>query len=200
MKARYLAIEREYGSGGTRIGALVSSRTGVPCYGREILEAVSQRYDVSIDEIQRYEETATNGLLYTLRAMAQTSSTSPDLLSVEGHVYVAEQQAIRDFAQRGRGIFMGHCAANALSDAKGVVRVFIRCDSHEAKRTRIIEDYGIPVGKIEDTSRRYDRKRANYYAANTGRKWDDMHNYDLVLDSGSLGVDTCVDLLSSLLD
>ena len=40
MKAKYITIEREYGSGGTQIARRLAEETGIPCYGREILEAV----------------------------------------------------------------------------------------------------------------------------------------------------------------
>ena len=53
MKCRYITIEREYGSGGTSIAHLLSEQTGVPCYGREILEKVAKRYQ----EIDAWNET-----------------------------------------------------------------------------------------------------------------------------------------------
>lgn len=37
MKFRYITIEREYGSGGTKIARRLSEISGVPCYGHEIL-------------------------------------------------------------------------------------------------------------------------------------------------------------------
>ena len=35
-------------------------------------------------------------------------------------------------------------------------------------------------------------ERANYFYADTTKKWDDLSNYDLVLDSGVLGIGGCV--------
>ena len=40
MKFRYITIEREYGSGGTKIAQRLSEVSGVPCYGKEILQPV----------------------------------------------------------------------------------------------------------------------------------------------------------------
>ena len=64
----------------------------------------------------------------------------------------------------------------------------------------MIEDYRIPRDKIESTMYRFDKKRANYYYANTLKKWDDLRNYDMVLDSGVLGIDGCVAVLKSVLE
>jgi len=38
-----------------------------------------------------------------------------------------------------------------------------------------------------------------YYHTNTGRRWDDLTKYDIVLDSGVLGIDGCVAALKGLL-
>ena len=51
MKYQYITIEREFGSGGTRIGELLAKECKMPCYGREILECVARKYDISVDRL-----------------------------------------------------------------------------------------------------------------------------------------------------
>ena len=51
MKFRYITIEREYGSGGTKIARSLSEATGVPCYGYEILEAVAKKQGIPVERI-----------------------------------------------------------------------------------------------------------------------------------------------------
>ena len=196
---KYITIEREYGSGGTKIARRLSQRTGIPCYGREILEEVSRQYDISVDGIEKYEEKATGSFLYSIYALAQAASGNLDMLTTEGYVYVAEQSVIKQLAAKGSSIFLGHCASEALKETKGVIKVFIRCTSEDEKKKRIAEDYGITENQIDSTRRRFDKKRANYYYANTARKWDDLKNYDIVLDSAVLGINGCVEVLKGLL-
>ena len=38
--------------------------------------------------------------------------------------------------------------------------------------------------------------RGAYYGHYTGKKWGDCHNYHLSLDSGALGFDLCVKLIT----
>ena len=137
MKCKYITIEREYGSGGTKIARMVSEKTGLPCYGREILEEVSKRYDISVDSIESYEENVTNSFLYSICMMAKASSASNEMLTEEGHVYVAEQAIIRQLAHKGPAIFLGHCACEALKEADGVINVFIR-SSDEVKKESVL--------------------------------------------------------------
>ncbi len=199
MIARYITIEREYGSGGTQIARTLSLTTGIPCYGREILEEVSRSYDISVDRIEQYEEATTNSFLYSVVAMAKANAGEGDLLAREGHLFVAEQAAIRRFAALGPGIFVGHCAGEALRGFPGVVKVFIRSSDEAGKNRRIAQVYGVPQEDVQSRRKWFDRKRARYYNGNTGNRWEDLTKYDLVLDSGTLGLEGCVAALKGLL-
>lgn len=199
MKANYLTIEREYGSGGTEIARRLSEQTGIACYGRELLEAAAKELDLTVSAIERYEETVTNSFLYSAYVLAQTANGNADLLSREGHIFLTEQAVIRRFAQFGHAIFLGHCASEALKQRKDVVSVFIRCGDEEKKQQRIISEYGIDASDAERLQKQFDRKRSNYYYANTLKKWEDLRQYDIVLDSATLGFDGCVALLSGIL-
>ncbi len=199
MKCRYLTIEREYGSGGSKIARLLAEQTGTPCYGREILEAVSDKHGIPIDKIEVYEETVTNSFLYSVFMMSQATAGNTDMLTRDGHIYVAEQAVIKQLAASGPAIFLGHCASEALKEYDRVINVFIRCTDENVKKQRIMEDYGIPKAQVDVVKRRFDKKRANYYYSNTVKKWNDLKNYDMVLDSGKLGIDGCVDTLKALL-
>lgn len=197
-KYHYITIEREYGSGGTKIARKLASITGVPCYGHEILEAVSKKYNFSIENIERYEENVPNSLLYTVYALSQATSANPDMVSKEGHIFLAEQDEIRKMSGEGPAIFLGHCASEALKERRGVVKVFIWATEKD-KRNRIIEDYAIPEHEVESIMKRFNRRRERYYYANTTKRWNDFTNYDIVLNSSELGIDGCVAVLGSLL-
>lgn len=199
MKCRYITIEREYGSGGTQIARLLAEVSGVFCYGKEILEEVSRTHNIPIEEIERYEETVTNSFLYSIFMMSKAQSGDTDMLTKEGHIHVAEQEAVRKLSENGAAVFLGHCASEALKSREGVIKVFIRCSDAEKKKKRIISDYGIPEARVESTKKYFDKKRANYYYANTIEKWDDFTKYDIVLDSAALGIDGCVEVLKGLL-
>ena len=192
---KYITIEREYGSGGTQIGKKLAERCQIPCYGEEILERASERLQISIDEIRQYEEKATNSVLYSIYMLCQTQALKGEMLSGEGKVFVEEQNAIKEFANQGSAIFLGHCASEALKDANQLIRVFIH---EESKRKRIIEEYGIAKQNVSVVAKKNDKRRTSYFTANTQKKWSDLKNYDIVLDSGKLGIEGCVNVLSGL--
>ena len=51
-----------------------------------------------------------------------------------------------------------------------------------------------PAKRLEEK----DKKRRTYYKYYTGQEWGMSQNYHLCLDSGALGLDTCVDLIVGL--
>ncbi|HIS47541.1 MAG TPA: cytidylate kinase-like family protein [Candidatus Scybalocola faecigallinarum] len=197
MKCNYITIEREYGSGGTKIARRLAEVCSIACYGPEILEAVSKKNNVPVEHIQHYEESVSGSFLYTLFVMSQVQSGDSDMLTKEGHIFLDEQKEIQRLASSGPAIFLGHCASEALKKRSGVVKVFIRADSDEKKK-RIMRDYGIAEKDVEHVRKRFDNKRSKYYYANTTKRWSDMKNYDIVLDSSRLGIDGCVRVLKGL--
>lgn len=197
MKIQYITIEREYGSGGSKIAREAAKRCGIACYGSEILETVARNHNTSIETLQDYEEKVSSSFLYSMFVMSQSQTGDPDLLSHEAKLYVAETRVIKEFADRGPAIFVGHCASQALQDREGVLRVFIRANDADKER-RITEDYGVDPQQVSAFCRKFNRKRANYYAFCTQKKWNDLNNYDLVLNSSTVSEDGCAAALAAL--
>lgn len=80
-----------------------------------------------------------------------------------------------------------------------MVKVFIRCSDENIKNQMIVDTYGIPADETEVVRRKFDKKRSNYYSINTEKKWRDFSEYDIVLDSATLGIEECVNILEVLL-
>jgi cytidylate kinase len=199
MEHRYLTIEREYGAGGTAIAEKISELTGVPCFGREILDLASEKAGVSVEDIERYEESAHRSLFYSLYVMQKAYNGDVNVLDKEGRVFVAEQLVIEQLADANRrAVFLGHCASQALMGRKDVTRVFIRCSDAEKKAKRIQEEYGIPPEQVAAMRKFYDKKRANYYNINTGHTWQDPSEYDILIDDAHISIDECARMLSRL--
>ena len=197
MKYHIIAIEREYASGGNEIGEKTAAKLGIPCYGQEVLERAAEKMHTVPERLLHLEETTSNSFLFSLSMATKVATGQRDGLSEEGALYVTEEQVIRDMAMQGDCVFVGRCAGWILRERKDVLRVFIHA-GREFRRERAVESYGIAKENVDNVLKKFDRRRANFYHANTGMSWDDKKGYHLVLDSSAIGIDECVNMICRL--
>ena len=77
------------------------------------------------------------------------------------------------------------------------LRVFIHADiAFRAKR--IVQEYGERTESPEQRLKDKDKRRAAYHRFYTDMKWGYSQNYDLTLNSGTLGIGQCVDIIKGL--
>ena len=63
---------------------------------------------------------------------------------------------------------------------------------------RAVEEYHIPEDRALSVLRAFDRRRANFYHANTNLAWKEKLGYHMVLDSGKLGLETCAGIIAGV--
>lgn len=198
MKYHIIAIEREYATGGNEIGERTAERLGIPCYGQEVLLRAAKQMNTVPERLLHLEETTSNSLLYSLSMAARVAIGERDGLSEEGALYVTEERVIRDMALQGPCVIVGRCAGWILREREDVLRVFIHgCPDY--RRKRAIEVYGVEEKYVDQVLKRFDRRRSNFYRANTGMNWADRRGYHLVLDSSAIGIEGCVNAICALL-
>ena len=151
------------------------------------------------ERLLHLEETTSNSLLYSIGMAAKVMTGQVDGLSEEGALYLTEERVIKDMALQGPCVIVGRCAGWILRDRDDVLRVFIHAD-REFRKKRAMETYGISQENAENTLKRYDRRRSNFYHANTGMSWDDKKGYHLVLDSSAIGIDQCVKIICDMVE
>ena len=114
------------------------------------------------------------------------------MLPLTDRVYLQQVKTIRDIAQKGGCVIVGRCADAVLADYPHLLRVFIYANS-EARRKRVEMFYHESAEELE----KLEKKRSSYYQHYTGKRFGDAENYDMCLDSGSLGLDECVKAICS---
>ena len=194
MKYNIIAIERQYASGGNEIGERTAEILDIPCYGQEVLNRAAELMHTSPECLLHLEETTSNSLLYSIGMAAKVMKGERVGLSEEGALYVTEERVIKEMAMNGPCVIVGRCAGWILREREDVLRVFIHAD-REFRKKRAVEVYGIPKSNVENVLKRFDRRRANFYHANTCMSWDDKKGYHLVLDSSHLGIAQCAEII-----
>ncbi len=202
MKNCVITIARQFGSGGRKIGEKLAKELDIPSYDRELITKAVKDSGVNPNVFANVDERAVNSLLYALSMgiynIGNTFSpinTMPD----NDRLYIAQHKVINDIANEGPCVIIGRCGDYILKDRPNIVRVFIYADM-EYRRERVCDTYEIEPHEAESTINKTDKTRANYYSFYTSQKWGDPKNYDLCLNSASLGEDGCVEMIKKYLE
>ena len=190
MNYKVIAISRQFGSGGRTVGRELAKKLGVPCYDHELIEMIAKKSGFSAGHVSELNEETTKVHLLPGRADRVERSLQYTL-------WQEQQKVIQDLAEKEACVIVGRCADYILRDREDVLRVYIHADK-EKRAKRIVEVYGeredAPLKRIADK----DRRRVSYYECFTTNKWGDAEKYHITLDSGELGIDTCVKILESI--
>jgi cytidylate kinase len=184
----FVTFERLYGSGGQEIATQLSKRLDYRLYDRGVLVETCKRMDVAYSYISQLDETAPSKLFF--RAPGST-------LSLEEQIFETEREIIREAAEKPGAIFVGRCASEVLRD-KRVLRVFITADD-EWRLDRAVTVENIPADQAEGQMRKTDKRREKFFNAHAGNNWRSPEYFDLILNSGRLGINTCVNLLEDII-
>lgn len=191
MKNRIITISREFGSGGRTIGKRTAEALGIPCYDRELIQKLAAKSGFSEVYIEDTGESAPGGFLASAFSHRYGEPNNANCL------WKIQYQVITELAEQGPCVIVGRCADYILQDKADCLRVFIHADTKFRAR-RIVEEYGEREASPEQRLREKDKRRAAYHRFYTDMKWGHAQNYDLTLNSGTLGIDRCVDIIRGL--
>ena len=189
-----ITISREFGSGGKAVGKAVAEKLGYKFYDAEIIDEVVRSSGISKEIVEKYDEYATykNSLLYAIAI--NSAGDSYNRLSIANRVQIAQTEVIKRIADEGNCVIIGRGADYILRERGDCLNVFIRADiAFRAKR--VTDIYGDVGKKIESYLEDKDTRRRVFYRSFTMREWGVIENYNLVLDSGSIGIENCADII-----
>lgn len=191
MSYKIITVSRQFGSGGRTIGKELADKLGIPCYDAEIIDKTAEKTKLAPDYIKEQGEYAVSSLFGMMCGRDYNGHSFQD------DVWNAQRSIILELAENGPCVIVGRCADYILREREDCLKVFVHADL-EARAKRIVEVYGErqlpPVKRLKDK----DKRRSSYYHFYTDSDWGDMKNYDLTLNSGTLGIDNCVNIIAGI--
>lgn len=191
MKNRVITISREFGSGGRTIGKRVAAELSIPCYDNELLQKIAQESGFQESYIKEAGEYAPGGFLANAFSRQDFGPNNADYL------WQIQYRIISELAEKGSCVIVGRCADYILRGKADCLRVFIHADM-KFRAARIVQEYGERTESPEQRLKDKDKRRTAYHRFYTDMKWGHAQNYDLTLNSGTLGIDQCVDIIKGL--
>jgi cytidylate kinase len=202
-----ITIAREFGSGGSRVAAMLAQRLGAEVIDRRLVDEVAGRLGLTADAVAAQDEHAKSVVDRLVLAFASFGEAygagwnrvyGDPLGDPQQAVYRLTEEIIRQTARRRNAIIVGRGGAFVLADWPGVLHVFLR--SAEPVRIRdIMTRFALAEEEARRRLHQIDGDRAAYMRHNYGADWRDPRHYDLVLDTGRLGYERATDTILAAL-
>ena len=197
MKKNIITISRQFGSGGRTVGHLVAEKLGIPFYDKELVEHIALESGFAPKFVEEHGEHSPGKTLFSYAFAPQGVPGVMNGLSTADFLWNIQCGAILQLAEKGPCVIVGRNADYILKDRKDCFHAFIHADI-DFRADRIVRLYGESEKSPQARLQEKDKRRKAYYQLYTDGEWGVAENYNITLDSGTLGIDTCVKILTEL--
>ena len=193
-----IAITRTCGSGGgSYIGRRIAADYGIDFYDQKLLRLASEDSGINETIFAQADEDTRKRLLYKVSRSVYDGRDIPpesgNFLS-DRALFAHQAKVLRRLLDQESYVCVGRAADFVLKDKPRVLSVFLDA-SYTDRIQREMTRQGISRGEAKRYIDRLDKYRNDYYTYHTGKRWKDLSNYDLCLDTAVLGLDNCVSLI-----
>ena len=199
MEKKIITISREFGSGGRSIGRKVAQKLGIPFYDKELVEQIALESGFAPKFVEEHGEHSPGKSLFSYAFAPQGVPGIMNGLSTADFLWNIQCGVILQLAEKGPCVIVGRNADYILKDRKDVLHVYIHADMN-FRADRIVRLYGDSEKSPEARLHEKDKRRRNNYQHYTGLTWGQSQNYDVCLDSSSVGVENCADIIVSMVN
>ena len=196
MSKRIVTVSREFGSGGRAIAMRVAKELGYAFYDRTLIDAEVQKSRQTPEAMKELEERLNESMLFQF---AVTGSYPENfwgdyMIPPPDALFVMQEKVIKALVEKSPCVIVGTGADFILRDRKDCCSAFFYADL-ESRIERVVSEYGVDPKDAKAKIHRRDRTRADHYEECTSLRWSDPRNYDLCLNTGTLGEDVAAEML-----
>ncbi len=207
-----ITISRQFGAAGVPIGKALAERLGAEFLDRAIVAQAAIRSGIAESQLETYDERLPSIWQRLASALASGSpeiampslaDDEPPAMSIHDRLVRITRAVVEEAAVRGNAVIVGRGSAFILARRPGVLNVQLHASVDDRVRFLLtrVEDLPPDVRPDERSLRELcasiDAARAEYVRRIFNANWMDGRNYDLVLDTGRLGVARATDLIEA---
>ena len=188
-----VTIARQYGSGGREVGELLAKEHNLVFHDRSLIELAAQKSGIDLEVLKKADEDVTPSFLYSIAVgnfdmYPLAINMSPYEMPVNDKLFNLQADIIKEEAEKAPSVFVGRCADYILNGYKKVIKVYIYADV-DSRVKRITQKEKVSENDARVLIYKTDKRRANYYNYYTSLKWGKSENYNLMIDTGAVGID-----------
>jgi cytidylate kinase len=197
-----VTLSASYGANGHLVGSAVAERLGVTFLDAVIPAKVGERLgvgatsaDVEQQRRSRWSRFLDSAVYFADVGVAARPEELDDVVALASTRRLATEEVIRQAVREGGAVIYGRGAGLVLRDRPHVLRV--RLDGPVRRRIAVISlTEGVNEVEAERLRADTDRAREEYVRVSYGVDARDSSLYHLVLDSTSIDVDSCAEIIA----
>ena len=199
-----LTISHQYGSGGSRIARELGRRFGWSVWEKEIVRKIATQYKVAEEYVEAKDERVDSFIermvgLFGMGGFESTYEIPPPLWLTDAQLARMTRTIIEEVAKEGNAIIVGRAGNLVLANHPRALHVFLLAPL-EVRISRVMQAEGLSHSDAKRRISGMDKLRTDYVHTFYHASWNDLAQYQLVVDSGVWGEDGTADLLAWALE
>lgn len=187
-----VTVSREPGSGGNLVGKALSEKLGFDLFYQEIIHEMAESARVSVRLLETLDEKGVSVLDDWISSLVDKRHLWPDrylqhLLKIIGTI-----------AKHGRAVIIGR-GANFVLPTDKILRVRIIAPL-EIRIKNVARDFDIDIKEARRRVIRTESDRSAFIRKYFNADIKDPLGYDIVINTGTLGIDRALDAIKGALD
>jgi len=198
-----ITINRELGSGGRTVGRLLSQRLQVKYYDKALIEQLTQRFGLTVEEIERIKgqkktwwnefNSYYQTLNSTTKPMQAESMISSKIL------FETEKKILTTLAAEESCVVAGRSGFLVFRDHPNHLNIFIEA-SMEHRIQRIMRKKNIMRQEAIDIINKVDKEREIFIQKYEDTSRYDTRNYHLIINMDELSEEGATDVIMSYIN
>lgn len=203
MKNYVITIGRQLGAGGAVLGKAIADYFGFQYIDKEFVVLAGKNLHAALgdlDEFDEKDEPYWMGMVYTAMGTIPYLGDSW-VVPTSKQLFEEQTNIMKEAAANGSCVVIGRCGSQVFKDYEKHTSIFLQ-GSIESRAKRLAAVLGKPVDLAKDSKHieKEDKERAKYYQTYTGKRWDDMNEYDFMLDTTTLTDEQIKDVVIAYLE
>ncbi len=197
-----VTVSRMYGSGGSQVARRVADALGWDLLDNAVVDAIAERLGITPAEVSAHEERVPS---LVERVAAALTLSVPEMLPVvdttlpltEERIVAVTRAVIEEAVQTGHTVLVGRGAQCVLANRPDALHVFCYAP-RSALAAFVMTDRGVSYDEALRLVDATNRQREQYVWHHWHREWRAEENYDLCVNTGTLGIEGAARLLIEL--
>jgi cytidylate kinase len=197
-----ITVSRQFGAGGSQVGARVAQALGWRVVDNELVERVAARAGLAPEDVAHLEERVTTFIERLARTLvaatpellvpAEAGGTAPPMS--EADLVRVTELVVEEVAAEGKVVLVGRAAPAVLIREREAIHVRVVAPRDWRIRA-VAERRGISPEEAAILTDETDKMRTRYHRQHYHRDWADPANYHIVLNTAALGHDGAAELV-----